>query len=149
MTITIIAVLFCGTLASPALAQTESWSVGGGYFTLPNFDGDADDSGMYACAVMRSSQYMLEIDYSIDSPGFLILAADYLYPLSEGDSYFGGSAYIGAGYTYFSADDIDNVSGFNALIGADLGNGLMGTVRYDFLGSDQELFTIGITYSFN
>jgi hypothetical protein len=103
---------------------------------------------MYACVVMRSMSYMLELDYAIDDPGFLALAADYLYPLNQQGMYFGGTGYIGLGYTYFSADELDNESGFNAIVGAALGESLFGTIRYDFLGSDEELLTIGVSYSF-
>jgi hypothetical protein len=136
-------------LALPAAAQQESWSVGGGYWTLPNVSVEGVDSnGMYACVVMRSMSYMLELDYAIDDPGFLALAADYLYPLNQQGMYFGGTGYIGLGYTYFSADELDNESGFNAIVGAALGESLFGTIRYDFLGSDEELLTIGVSYSF-
>ena len=138
-------------LALPTAAQQEGWSVGGGYWTLPNVDdqdGAIDTSGMFACAVMRSPAYMLELDYSIGDPGFLALAADYLYPLGSEGNYFGGSGYIGVGYTYFSADDLSNESGFNVMAGAEVGDSFLGTIRYDFLGSGQELFTISITYSF-
>ena len=147
--LTLAAVIISSGLALPAAAQGESWSVGGGYWTLPNVDSSiSDTNGMYACVVMRSMTYMLELDYAIDDPGFLALAADYIYPLNQQGTYFGGAGYIGLGYTYFSADELDNESGINAVVGAGLGENLFGTIRYDFLGSDQELFTIGVTYSF-
>jgi len=149
LTLTLVAIIISIGLALPAAAQGESWSVGGGYWTLPNVDSEfTGTNGMYACVVMRSMTYMLELDYAIDDPGFLALAADYLYPLNQAGTYFGGAGYIGLGYTYFSADELDNESGINAVVGAGLGDSLFGTIRYDFLGSDQELFTIGVTYSF-
>ncbi len=150
LTILILAglITFAG-LSLPAAAQQEGWSIGGGYWTLPNVeDGVVDTSGIFACAVMRSPEYMLEVDYANDDPGFLALAADYLYPLGPQGNYFGGSGAIGIGYTYFSADDLENESGVNVIGVAEVGNSLFGTIRYDFLGSDQELLTIGITYSF-
>lgn len=145
----LVAFIAIATHALPAAAQGESWSVGGGYWTLPNVDdGIVDTNGMYASVAMRSMDYMLELDYSIEDPGFLALAADYLYPLNRQGTYFGGSGYIGLGYTYFSADELENESGFNVIAGAEFGDSLFGTIRYDFLGSDQELFTIGVSYSF-
>jgi len=139
-------------LSVPAWAQEqEAWSMGGGYWTLPNVDdqdGAISTSGMYACAIMHSTEYQVEFDYAFGDTKFYALAADYLYPLTEGADYFGGSAFLGAGYTYFSADDLDNQSGFNVLLGAAVGDKLSGTLRYDFLGSDQELFALGVSYSF-
>jgi hypothetical protein len=140
--------LLFGLLAAPASAQNESWSLGAGYFTLPNVSGDVDDSGLYGCVAMMAENYRVEFDYGFDSPNITILSADYLYPLSQEENYLGGNAYIGAGYTYFSADELDSESGFNVLVGANFSGGLMGTIRYDILGSDQETFTIGVTYSF-
>jgi len=147
---TLLGILITACFALPANAQTETWSVGGGYWTMPNLEGESvDSSGFYGAAVMRSMQYMLELDYAIDDPGFLVLAADYLYPLSSGATgSFGGNGYIGAGYTYFSADDLENESGFNIIAAAELGNSLFGSIRYDFLGNDQEMITFSVTYSF-
>jgi hypothetical protein len=136
-------------LALPSAAQEESWSFGGGWWSLPNVgDSDVDTSGMYASAAIDTLSYRLELDYAIGEPNFLALAADYLYPLNAGAGYFGGSGFVGLGYTYFSADDLENESGFNVIGGAAVGESLRGTIRYDFLGSDEELFTIGLSYSF-
>ncbi len=148
ITITCVSLLLFGSLALPVSAQGESWSVGGGYWSLPGVSGTKDTSGFYASAIIRSAVYLMEIDYAIDDPGFLALSADYLYPLDMGGSYTGGVGYLGAGYTYFSCDDLSNESGFNAMLGADFGQSLFGTIRYAFLGSDQELITIGVTYTF-
>jgi hypothetical protein len=148
--ISILTALVIGAFVQPASAQGESWSVGGGYFTLPNVDtqdGTIKSSGMYACAQMRSPTYVMEVDYGIDDPGFLVVAADYLYPLSASESY-GGSSFLGAGYTYFSSDTLDNQQGFNVMAGMEFGTGLQGSIRYDFLGGDQEMVTVGITYMF-
>ena len=136
--------------ASPANAQGQQWSLGGGYWTLPNVDSDTiATSGMYAAARMLSYEYMLEFDYSIDDPSFYALVADYLYPLNEMGTLVGGNGYIGVGYTYLSSDELENQNGMNILACASLGDALFASVRYDFLGDDQELFTIGATYSFN
>ena len=147
----VIGFMLAGAMATPASAQqTETWALGGGYFTLPNVDtGETsiDTSGMYASAQMRSPTYLLELDYSIGDPGFLALAADYLYPVSASESSMGG-AYIGAGYTYFSCDDLDNGQGINIVVGSDFSSGLAGQIRYDMLGSDEEMWTFGLTYSF-
>jgi hypothetical protein len=142
-----LSVLLFG-FTTPVAAQDDAWSLGGGYWTLPNYEGTGDTSGFYASAIMRSPTYMLELDYGVSDPGFMALAADYLYPLTDGTGGFGGAGFIGVGYTYFSADDLNNVDGFNILAAADLGDSLFGTVRYDFLGSDQELITFGVSYSF-
>ena len=135
----------------PAFAQEQQqWSIGGGYWTLPDVDtndGAIDTSGMYASVTMRSINYLLELDYSLDDPSFYALAADYIYPLSQDQNYFGGQAFIGIGWTYFSADDLENESGFNLLLGASFSDALSGTIRYDYLGSDQEMMTIGVSYS--
>lgn len=146
-------------IAIPASAQNygqtaqsqQIWSVGGGYWTLPNVDdngGAIDSSGVYASVSLRSINYLLEFDYSIQDTGFYVLSADYLYPLSQDQNYFGGSAFIGAGYTYFAADDLENESGFNILVGSAFSENFQGTIRYDFLGSEQELITFGVQYSF-
>jgi hypothetical protein len=57
-------------------------------------------------------------------------------------------AYLGLGYTYFSCADLDKTSGFNVMLGADFGSGLVGDARYNFLGSDEELMTFGLSYLF-
>jgi hypothetical protein len=148
--ISILMILVLCAFVHPASAQGESWSLGGGYFTLPNVDtqdGTIKSSGIYACAQMRSPTYVLEADYGIDDPGFLVIAADYLYPLSAGESY-GGKSFVGAGYTYFSSDTLDNEQGMNLIAGMEFGSGLQGSLRYDFLGGDQEMITVGITYVF-
>lgn len=148
MVISLIVILFT---ALPASAQTEAWAVGGGYWTMPNVDdsgGTIDTAGMFVSVNMRSMNYMIELDYSLDDPGFMGIAADYLYPLSQEQNYFGGSAFVGAGYTYFSADDLENESGFNLLVGTSFSENFLGTIRYDFLGSDQEIIVFGISYSF-
>ncbi len=150
-TVTLAGLMLFAFLSLPAQAQSGSWSVGGGYWTLPNFDSgevSVDTSGFYASVAMHAESYLLELDYAVGGTGFYALAADYIYPLSAGDSYFGGSSFVGAGYTYFSADDLPNAQGFNVVLGADLSSGLAGTVRYDLLEGDQEMFTIGVTYSF-
>jgi len=147
--ISLAAMIVSAWLAVPSAAQEESWSFGGGYWSLPNVEGaDVDTNGIYASAAISTMSYRLELDYAIGDPGFLALAADYLYPLDGGAGYFGGSGFIGLGYTYFSADDLDNESGFNVIAGAAVGESFQGSIRYDFLGSDQELFTIGLSYSF-
>jgi len=150
-TVMLAGLMMFAFLSLPVQAQTESWSIGGGYWTLPNYDSgevSVDTSGFYASVAMRAESYLLEFDYAIDDPGFYALATDYIYPLSGGESYFGGSSFVGAGYTYFSADELDNAQGFNVVLGAELSQGLAGAIRYDFLDGDQELFTIGVTYSF-
>lgn len=145
-------VLF-GLIGTPVSAQgmTESYSIGGGYWSMPNLDTDSgaiDSSGYYASISMLSSNYYMEFDYSFEDPEFFCLAADYIYPIDQSAGMFGGSTFLGGGYTYFSSDDIGNESGLNILAGASLSQGLMGVIRYDFLGSDQELLTFGVTYSF-
>ncbi len=138
-------------LTVPASAQQQSWAFGGGYWSLPNVDsheGAIDTSGFYASGVMRSVNYILEFDYSIGDTKFYALAADYIYPLGASDNYFGTNSFIGAGYTYFSADELENESGLNVMLGANFGDALTGSARYDWLGSDQELLTFGVTYSF-
>ncbi|MCX6645139.1 MAG: hypothetical protein NTY09_02085 [bacterium] len=150
--------------AIPAFAQTydqgygqsqsqsqQIWALGGGYFSLPNVDsknGKIDTSGIYASASMRSTNYLLEFEYSLQDAGFYALAADYLYPLSQEENYFGGSAFIGAGYTYLAADEMNNANGFNLLVGAVFSDKFLGTIRYDLLGNDEDLMTFGVSYSF-
>jgi hypothetical protein len=147
--LTIAGMILIFSLAFPASAENENWAVGAGYWNLPNLSvEDVGSSGIFASVQMKSSNYLVEFDYSLQDPTFYALAGDYLYPISGEETGFGGSGYIGAGYTYFSCDDLSNESGFNILAGADFGNSLFGSVRYDMLGSDSELLTIGITYSF-
>lgn len=143
-------ILMCFT--GPVSAQEqEQWSIGGGYWTIPDVDtneGALDTSGMFASVAMRSINYFIELDYSLQDPSFYVLAADYIYPLSQDQNYFGGQAFLGFGWTYFSADDLENESGFNLLLSTTFSDALNGTIRYDFLGSDQEMMTIGVSYSF-
>jgi hypothetical protein len=149
-----VSIMILAFIALPASAQTGTegtWSLGGGYWTLPNLDDEDNDinsAGFFASATMRSINYLLEVDYSMQDTGFLGLAADYIYPLSQDQNYFGGSAFVGAGYTYFSADNLSNESGFNAILGATFSDKFLGTIRYDILGNSQELLTFGVSYAF-
>jgi len=145
-------VLF-GIMGTPAWAQgmTENFAFGGGYWSMPGVDtsaGTIDDSGFFASVTMVSTNYYMEFDYSFEDPEFYALAADYIYPLDQSSGMFGGSMFLGVGYTYFSSDVLENESGLNLLAGTSLGDMLTGTVRYDYLGSDQELLTFGVTYTF-
>ena len=133
-------------LSIPASAQQEI-TIGGGWWSMPDVE-SVSDSGLYASLIMGSETYQLELDYGVDDLNFMALAADYLYSLSGSGYEMGSSAYIGVGYTYFSSDDLDNANGLNVMLAADLGEAIGGQVRYDFLGGDQDMFTIGITYQF-
>jgi hypothetical protein len=131
--------------------SNQIWDLGAGYFTLPNVDnngGDFDTSGLFISASMRSTNYLLELDYSLKKTGFVAIAADYIYPLSQQENYFGGSAFVGAGYTYLAADEMGNASGFNLLVGAVFSENFVGKIRYDLLGDDEEMLTFGVAYSF-
>ena len=144
---------FCAMLETPVFAQggSQQFAFGGGYWTMggaDDQDGTIDTSGFYASGSMVSKEYYLEFDWSFEDPSFYALAADYIYPFDQSAGMFGGSTFLGAGYTYFSSDVFETEKGFNVLGGVYLGETLIGTVRYDFLGSDQELLTFGVTYMF-
>jgi hypothetical protein len=143
-------------MASPSFARSssssgsESWTVGGGYWTMPNVDDDEgklDTSGFYGSLAMKSTNYMIEGDYALTGSKFICISADYIYPLGQ-DTAGLSNTFIGAGYTYFAGDDFDNAKGFNAVAGASFGNSMAGQIRYDFLGNSQEMFTLGVTYAF-
>jgi hypothetical protein len=148
--ILIVTALIVACWAVPASAQNESWSMGGGYFTLPQIDdnsGKLDTSGFYTSLQMRSTSYVIEADYALGGSKFFAIAADYLYPLSQGEGVKG--SFVGTGYTYFSSDTFDNAQGFNAIAGMEFSQGLVGTLRYDFLSSDHQMFTAGVFYTFH
>ena len=149
----ICATVFAGG-ALPAFAQDWT-SVGGGYWTLPNYAGKEGEEevavgteGIFASLAAYSNQAYFEIDYAIEEPNFFALAFDYLYPMGKETRRGGESAYLGMGYTYFYCKDVGNESGINVMIAADMGDELFAALRYDFLGSDKELFTVGLTYKF-
>ena len=140
-------------MGTPVSAQgmTENFAFGGGYWTMPNLETDSgaiDSSGYYASISMISDTYYMEFDYSFEDPEFYCLAASYIYPIDQSAGMFGGSTFLGGGYTYFSSDTLESESGLNIIAGANLSQGLMGIIRYDFLASDQELLTFGVTYTF-
>ncbi|HEX9746300.1 MAG TPA: hypothetical protein VGB30_12815 [bacterium] len=154
--LTIAAIIAFGISGLPAYAQyggnpmdMGTFSLGGGWWSMPDAGDGIDNSGLYVAGQYRAEQYMLEFDISMADTQFYALAADYLYSLAEGGySMASGAVYIGAGYTYFSSDDLDNESGLNAILAAEVGDQLFGSIRYDWLGGDQDMFTLGITYSF-
>jgi len=153
-TIAIIAILLL--ISTPAFAKSskqELWSMGGGYWTLPNAaskdskGNTLETSGFYGSLSMRSATYLLEGNYSITGSKIFAVAADYLYPVGQGSGQF-SDTFIGVGYTYFTSEEFDNEKGFNVIGGTTFGDNIVGEIRYDFLGGSQEMFTIGLMYSF-
>lgn len=145
----ISAFILAGMLATPASAQTglgETIAVGGGWWSMPNVGGGVSDSGLFAALSFRAMEYYLEIDYAIDDPNLLAISADYTYPLTSAGFQGGANAWIGAGYTYLTGDGLESEHGFNVMAGTELTDIIWGTARYDFLGSDQEMFTLSIQY---
>jgi len=136
--------------ALPSYAQGEVVSVGGGWWSMPNVDdqeGTIDTSGPYLSLISRSVNYLLEVDYGVSDTNFLAFVGTYLYPLSM-DRQSVTSTFVGAGYTYFLSDELEDEKGLNVLIGAEFGANFTGIIRYDFLGSDQEMITFGLSYTF-
>lgn len=138
-----------GALPSYAAEKTtgDIWGFGGGYWMMPNLDEDevkVPTSGAYTCVQVMSENYIIEIDYALDEPNSLAIAIDYLYAFGGQGSK--GGPFIGLGYTYFTAKELDNKSSFNVMLGSTFGDSILGIARYDILGSNQELLTIGLTY---
>jgi hypothetical protein len=153
-----ISFILIGVFAVPAFAQIQTtsqskqiWAVGVGYVTLPSADdkdGTIDTAGEYASVQMISSNYLMEGDYGFNGPKFIAVAADYLYPVSSGEAGGMNGAFVGAGYTYFSSDDLGKNQGLNVIAGIQVGENLVGTLRYDFPGSDSSMITVGFSYAF-
>ncbi len=146
--------------ATPTFAQGTGsyWSIGGGWWNMSDFEGytDAEDnfipmenSGTYISIARVADSYLIEFDWSYEDPEFICMVGDYLYPLSGGGGSM-GSFYVGFGYTNFtgSTDGLKDSNGFNVLLGFGAGGSFSGTARYDFIGDDQDLLTVGASYVF-
>ena len=152
-----LAAFAIAAMPSPAHAQDLGlmpsslgrFSVGAGAYQAPG--GEKSSSGVYGLARFEITQFELEIDYGLSDQNFFLGAADYLYYIPMAQGLTGTEAAIGGGITFVNDDPSLDESKFgpNLLAQIRFMDSYAVQLRHDFLGGNSNLWTFGLSYSFN
>jgi len=133
----------------PIPTDIGHFSAGLGLYQAPS---DAiSDSGMYGLVRYEISSFEFEIDYGVSDQPFFLGAADYLYIIPTAEGVTQTSIALGGGITFVNNDPAldGSETGFNILGKIKFMDSFDVQVRHDFLGGDANLWTFGVSYSFN
>jgi hypothetical protein len=126
-----------------------SFSLGLGVYQAPS--GAKSHSGTYGLARYEVSTFELEVDYGLSKQNYFLGAADYLYKLPTAEGITQTAIAFGGGLTYVANDAGSGKTqlGPNVLAQLKFMHSYGAQLRYDFLGHNSNLWSLGVTYSIN